>query len=244
MPGESAELAAGVAELQDLLLGTESVDGFLRELAELAARRVRPGLSCGITLQPDGRPLTVASSDGFAGQVDELQYGLDQGPCLHSARTGEEVRIDDLAVDDRWSAYAAHALAYGVRSSLSVPLTVTDRTIGAFNLYSKTTGAFSQAETRDAQRFAQTASGALAIAVRLADQAALTEQLRAALASRSVIDQAIGIIMGQQRCAAEQAFGILRSASQNRNIKLREVAAQMITTVSGARPEPTPFTPS
>ena len=71
---------SSIAELQVLLLGTESVDGFLREVAGLAAGTLGNGLSCGITLQPNGRPLTVASSDGLASQVDELQYGLDEGP--------------------------------------------------------------------------------------------------------------------------------------------------------------------
>jgi GAF domain-containing protein len=244
MTAHSVDLAAGFAELQEVVLGTESVEGFLRELTDLAARQVRQGLSCGITLQPDGRPLTVASSDAFAGQVDELQYGTDEGPCLHTARTGEEVHIEDLATDGRWRTYAAHALAHGVGSSLSLPLAVPGRTIGAFNLYSRTSRAFDTDEAQRARRFAQTASGALAIAMRLADQAALTQQLREALASRSTIDQALGIIMAQQRCAVGQAFAILRSASQNRNIKLRDLAAQIITTVGGQPPEPTPFSRS
>ena len=69
----------------------------------------------------------------------------------------------------------------------------------------------------------------------------LTNQLRAALASRSVIDQAIGIIVAQERCPAAQAFAILRTASQKRNVKLREIARDIVTSVSGAPPEPAPF---
>jgi ANTAR domain len=69
----------------------------------------------------------------------------------------------------------------------------------------------------------------------------LTTQLRAALASRSVIDQAIGIIMAEQRCTAQQAFEILRIASQNRNAKLRHVAADVITNLTGRPPQPPPF---
>lgn len=122
MAEESADVAGSIAELQALLLGTESIDGFLRELAVLAARTLGESLSCGITLQPNGRPLTVASSDQFASQVDELQYGLDQGPCLSAVRTGQVVRIDDLSADTRWRRYAVRALAHGVRSSLSFPL--------------------------------------------------------------------------------------------------------------------------
>ncbi|HEX5288842.1 MAG TPA: ANTAR domain-containing protein [Streptosporangiaceae bacterium] len=77
--------------------------------------------------------------------------------------------------------------------------------------------------------------------MRQAEQADLTEQLRAALASRAVIDQALGVIMGQERCTSARAFEILRSASQNRNIKLREVAASIVTSVSGAPPRQGPF---
>jgi hypothetical protein len=72
MTEESPDLGVSINELQAVLLGTESIDGFLRELAVLAARTLGEGLSCGITLQPNGRPLTVASSDANAAQVDEL----------------------------------------------------------------------------------------------------------------------------------------------------------------------------
>ncbi len=71
----------------------------------------------------------------------------------------------------------------------------------------------------------------------------LTGQLRASLASRAVIDQAIGVIMAQQRCTATDAFDVLRSASQNRNIKLRQVAEQIITGLTGHPPQPPPFNP-
>ncbi|MFY9774201.1 MAG: ANTAR domain-containing protein [Trebonia sp.] len=64
----------------------------------------------------------------------------------------------------------------------------------------------------------------------------LTDQLRASLASRSVIDQALGVIMTQQRCTATEAFDILRSASQNRNVKVREIADQIIASIAGQPP--------
>ena len=184
--------------MQALLLGAETIQEFLAELAALAVLTAGDGLSCGITMQTNGRPLTVASTDVLAAQVDEVQYGLDQGPCLHALRTGTLVSIEDLASDQRWAAYAATALQHGVRSSLSLPLSSGSTTIGAFNLYSQVTGSFGQTATRRAERFAYNASGALSIAVRLADHVALTDQLRASLASRAVIDQAIGVLMGQR----------------------------------------------
>ena len=238
-----ADAGVSIAELQALLLGTESVDGFLREVAGLAAGTLGNGLSCGITLQPNGRPLTVASSDGLASQVDELQYGLDEGPCLASLRTGQVVRIDDLAAEQRWPRYAGRALGYGVVSSLSYPTQVQGRPVGALNLYSRDPGFFGELQTRQAERFAQDASTAAGLAARMAQQAVLTDQLRASLASRSVIDRALGVIMGEQRCSAEFAFEILRGASQNRNIKLRQVAEEIIIRVTGQPSQPPPFDP-
>lgn len=76
---ERGDVAASIVEMQDLLLGTETIQEFLAELAGLAILSVGEGLSCGITLQPNGRPLTVASTDALAAQVDEVQYGLDRG---------------------------------------------------------------------------------------------------------------------------------------------------------------------
>ncbi len=238
-----ADAGVSIAELQVLLLGTESVDGFLREVAGLAAGTLGNGLSCGITLQPNGRPLTVASSDGLASQVDELQYGLDEGPCLASLRTGQVVRIDDLAAEQRWPRYAGRALGYGVVSSLSYPTQVQGRPVGALNLYSRDPGFFGELQTRQAERFAQDASTAAGLAARMAQQAVLTDQLRASLASRPVIDRALGVIMGEQRCSAEFAFEILRRASQNRNIKLRQVAEEIIIRVTGQPSQPPPFDP-
>jgi AmiR/NasT family two-component response regulator len=75
----------------------------------------------------------------------------------------------------------------------------------------------------------------------MARDAALTDQLRDALASRSVIDQALGILMDQQRCDADQAFELLRNASQHRNRILRDAAADIVRAVSGREPHPGPF---
>jgi GAF domain-containing protein len=235
------DLAVSAAELQALLLSTAGIEEFLQKVADLAASRVTAGLSCGITLRPGGRPLTVASSDELAATVDEVQYGIDKGPCLHAMRTGEVVHVPDTAGEPRWAGFEVRAAAHGVRSSLSIPLIADDKQLGALNLYAPVADAFGPAELRRAEGFASTASGALALAVRQAEQADLTAQLRAALASRAVIDQALGIIMAQERCTPGRAFEILRAASQNRNVKLRDVADSIVTSISGEPPRPPAF---
>jgi GAF domain-containing protein len=233
---DPATSAAATAELQQLLLATDNIDEFLQQLAHLATAALPGELSCGVTMRRDHRPITVASSDLRASQVDEIQYHYDNGPCLASLDTGEVVLIDDLATDDRWNDYQMPALAHGIRASLSLPLHAEQKVIGALNLYATRAGAFGPREQATAARFADEASRALTLAVRLAERSEMSENLQHALASRAVIDQALGIIMGQNRCTADEAFDILRTTSQNRNVKLRDIAAAMVAAVSGHTP--------
>jgi GAF domain-containing protein len=232
--------AAAIAELQQLLLAGDDVSDFLQQLARLATGMLPGQASCGITIRRDRRPVTVASSDHRASQVDEIQYGHDSGPCLTSLDTGEVIVIDDLATDDRWAEYQMPALSHGVRSSLSLPLDADGTVVGALNFYGTVPRTFGPEEQLAGRRFAEEASRALTLALRLADQTEMSENLRSTLASRAVIDQAIGIIMGQNRCTADEGFELLRTASQNRNMKLRDIAADIVTSVSGRPPASAP----
>jgi len=241
---EAPPMAGGVGEgfrgdfrdLQDILLSTESVEEFLHQMAVLAASLVGEGMSCGMTMRPSGAPVTVACSDEVAGLVDEVQYTLDDGPCLHAMRTGQVTRIEDTAEKERWPEFEAQAAARGIRSCLALPL----NTDGALNMYSRAAFAFGPAETRRAEEFARNAAGALTLAVRLASHAELIDQLRSSMASRTVIDQALGIIMARERCGQARAFAILRTASPNSNVKLRDIASAIVTSISGEPPVPPP----
>jgi GAF domain-containing protein len=229
-------VASAASELQQLLLSTEDIGRFLDELAVLTVT-VSPGdVFCGVTLRRDRGATTVASSDIRAGQVDEVQYGHRRGPCLHALDTGEVVVVDDLVDDTRWDGYRVPALGYGVRSSVSLPLCADGRLIGALNIYATRPWAFGPTEQLAAARFAEEASRALALAVRMAERMEMSENLQNALASRAVIDQALGVVMGQNRCTADAAFDVLRTISQNSNVKLHHVAAEIVATVSGRSP--------
>jgi GAF domain-containing protein len=224
--------------LVTLLVDSPQLDGFLDQVVRLAAEAVTPAAAGGITFDRDGSPVTVATSSALAAQVDELQYGADEGPCLDALRTGVVVQVDDLATESRWPGYAPFARTHGVVSSLSLPLRVGDRTVGALNLYADEPAAFAGAPRRHAEAFAHQCGAALTVALRQSDQAVLRRQLTEAMAARSVIDQALGILMAQQHCSAKRAFDLLRQASQHRNRKMRELAAEIVTKVSGSAPEP------
>lgn len=240
-PSVTPDLATALGELANLMMATPTVSGLLDELCFLAAGVLAPPASCGITMRQDHLPLTVASSDPLAAHMDEVQYGEDQGPCLQTLRTGQVTVVEDLAHEDRWGSYVAHALGYGARSSLSLPLVVNGHSRGAMNIYARLPRAFGAEERQHAEIFATQASAALTVVTRQAQQTQLTDQLREALAARAVIDQALGIVMAQQHCDHDAAFTILRSSSQHQNRKLRDVAAEIVEAITGRPPGTTRF---
>jgi hypothetical protein len=111
---------------------------------------------------------------------------------------------------------------------LCVPLVVKDEAVGVLNLYSKTAGGFSDDDREMAALFSEQAAVACANAAVYWQRVSLTEQLREALESRDVIGQAKGILMVRRGCNADAAFELLRLRSQRRNVKLREVAAEVV----------------
>ncbi|MFI8192376.1 GAF and ANTAR domain-containing protein [Streptomyces sp. NPDC085946] len=223
----------------DWLLDTDSLQEFLEHLVE-DALAVCDADGCGVTVQRRRRPLTVVSTGTMAGKLDEKQYGLGDGPCLQALRTGEVVHVRDVLREERWNSYPAYAAAHGVRSSLSLPIPVGTRTAGALNFYATTPDAFTDRDRLRLGEFAAQAGGGFALALRLADVEDFARDLQAAMLSRSVIDQAIGAVMQQRRCSADDAFALLREVSQETNTKLRDVCARLLTDISGRPPTPQP----
>lgn len=208
----------------------------MQRIADLSARIVPAAATCGITLAQDGHVITVASADALARLLDEQQYELDQGPCLEALRTAKIVTSDDLARETRWNGYPPRALAHGVQSVYSSPLLVNGAPIGALNMYARSGHAFDADARAAIGQLTGLAAATITAVMRHYDEATLTDHLRSALSSRSVIDQAIGIIIGTQHCTASEAFDVLRTASQNRNIALREVAAALVARTSEGSP--------
>jgi GAF domain-containing protein len=225
--------------LQNALLNMDNMEQFLHELAVLSTRVVTDGLSCGMTFRQRGqRPITAACTDPLAAAADDVQYQTGYGPCLHALRHAEPVRIDDMARHGRWPLFARQAMSLGIRSCLAVPLIADGEPVGALTLYARRPGAFGPAEARRAELFARNASGALTLALRMATCNDLNDQLRSSIVSRAVIDQALGVIMATEHCPHDKAFALLRTVSQNSNVKLRDLAADIVTSVSGEPPRP------
>lgn len=226
-------------DMIDWLTETASVRDFLQHLVDDAVGNSGAD-GCGVTLQRRGRPLTVVSTGGVADKLDEKQYGQDDGPCLQALRTGLVVHVSDTLDEDRWGSYPSFAADLGIRSSLSLPVPVGTHTAGALNFYAAQPDAFTESDRSTLASCAAQAGGAIALAQRLADTEDFTRELQSALASRRVIDQAIGSVMAQHQCTEEEAFDLLRRLSQETNLKLRDVCTRLLTDLAGRPPAPRP----
>jgi serine phosphatase RsbU (regulator of sigma subunit) len=135
-------MSAYLAELAGLSSSPERVDQVLHRITVLATRILAPAASCSVTIESDDEPATVASANDLATQLDELQYANGEGPCLQALRGGEVIQVDAMAEDTRWGAYPQLAFDHGVLSSLSLPLNLDGKSLGALNLYASVTGGF------------------------------------------------------------------------------------------------------
>ncbi len=115
-----------------------------------------------------------------------------------------------------------------MHSVLSLPLLLPDQVVGAINVYARTKDVFDDHAAELGELFAPPAAVAVHNAQVLAQTVALTLQLQNAIASRPVIDQAIGLIRGRTGVTADEAFERLRTMSQSGNTKLIDVAQRMV----------------
>ncbi|MFD6171882.1 ANTAR domain-containing protein [Streptomyces coeruleorubidus] len=218
--------------LDQAMVRSSGLDTLLRDLTDRAVQEVPGAAACSITVSRGGRLLTLAGSDGLPSGLDQRQYENGSGPCVDAAETGAEQYAPDLAAESRWPAYTPYALSAGVHCVLAVPIAVEGETGAAINLYGVRAGTLDQ--SRDAARaFAARAGDAINVALRIERRRQSAADVRTALLSRSVIDQAIGILMAQERIDARAALERLRRASQHRNVKLRDLCGQLVARVSG-----------
>lgn len=234
---DSPVLSPAVTEqLRNLVVDSSDVNEFLHELCDIAARTISRSMElpvvCAVTLSRRRRTTTAAWSDPEARIMDEIQQNYGAGPCLHAMNTGTTVLIPDTRTDPRWPEYGVAIAHLGQLSVLAVPLTLDEDAKAALNIFAPAVNAFDSDALESAELFAANAQTALRLAVRVATGQQLAADLRAAMESRTAIDLAAGIIMGQNRCSQEDAMGILVKASSSRNQKLRTVAEHLVASVS------------
>ncbi|RLP93553.1 ANTAR domain-containing protein [Micromonospora sp. BL4] len=227
MPQTPLDLTQALIELGTIRYGEASLNAVLVRITEIAKQTVPGSEDVSVTLIQGSRSYTAAYTGDLALRLDELQYEQGRGPCLDAASSGTVIMVEDMATERRWPTWAASARATGAASSLSVALPIQEAVVGALNIYGRAPRAFTEV-VQLAQTFAGHAAVAVANAQRYDSAAALAEQMRNAMRSRAVIEQAKGIIMERRRCSADEAFAVLAKISQDSNQKLRDVAETLV----------------
>lgn len=214
------------------------VADFLDDLARLAHGRLGEVAGVAVTMATAGGPYTVGASSSVVREVDLLQYAIGRGPCLDALSGVGGQYVPDLADDPRWGEYGPRAAGLGIRSCVSLPVLHDDVVIAVAKVYSGRVDGLDEDQRRIADEFAAECAGGLGLARALSRAADELDDRTRAMDSRRGIDLAIGMIMGRAGCDADRAFTLLREISQRRNVKLREVAAELVAGV-----EPAPFQP-
>jgi len=226
------DLAVAMAEAALALKEPETVEDALARLVVVAQGAIPGAEQCGISVADRKSVTTIASTDGMVDRLDQLQYRLDEGPCLDAIRHHTSVVVDDMRTETRWPRFAPPAAEAGCISQMGIEIFRESGRVGGLNLYSTQPSAFDE----------QTRHAATLLAIHTSvvmGKVIAVDDLHHALRTRQLIGQAVGIVMYRYAVDERAAFAYLTRTSQNSNVKLHDVAAHLVAaTASGTYRDP------
>jgi GAF domain-containing protein len=227
---DEADLYAGLNKVAGIVAGAHGVIDLLREVAAQAIPGVDgAGVALIDTRQGTPSVQTWAATELLVHDIDGVQYNeLNEGPCITCMQSRRPTVSGSLGSDSRWPHFGGRVARMRVHSALALPLIVGDQVIGSINAYAKSRDAFGDHAVRLGSQFASTAAVAVYNAQLLANAHERALRLQRALDSRSVIDQAVGIIRSRSGGTPDEAFERLANISQSENIKVHAVAERLV----------------
>jgi GAF domain-containing protein len=225
---EDQDLSESLAALARLGSGQMGLEDVLTRVATYAVRAIPGADGAGLTLLEEDRADTIVATAPFVTEIDDIQYGLRQGPCISAAAEARTVMSGSLGADQRWPRFGGRVARLGVHSVLSLPLVTPDGVLGAMNVYAHDKNAFDDRAAELGEIFAEPAAIAVQNAQVLAQTRRLAQRLHSALETRGVVDRAVGILLSRSGGTAEEALERLRTLSQHEHHKLPLVARQII----------------
>lgn len=222
------ELQSSLVGMSQLVTGALPLEELLTRVAGFAVRAIPGADGAGVTLMEEGRGNTIVASAPFVTQVDAIQYGLGEGPCISAAAEGRSFTSGFLGGDAQWPLFGPQVERLGVHSVVSLPLWLPDVVVGAINVYAHDRNVFDAYAVELGESFAAPAAVAVHNAQVLAQARRLIGQLETALTNRATIDQAIGIVISRSGGTPEEAIDTLRRISQKEQRKLSSVAHRIV----------------
>jgi hypothetical protein len=230
-PASTEKLGTSMLELAALTSrqGQTGLEDSLRHIATVAVEAIPGAEGVGVTLHEErGRADTMVSSTQFVHDVDAIQYGMGEGPCITAAATARTVTSASLGDDPQWPRFGPAVQRHGVNSVLSLPLQHDGRVLGAMNVYAHPRNAFNAEAITAGEAFAIPAAISVQNAQVLARGIRTAQELRRALTERSAIDRAVGVLIDRDGSSERQALDVIRSISTTRAITLPEAAWSVI----------------
>jgi GAF domain-containing protein len=222
--GEHEELAF----LSDLVFSEETLESILHSLVALTTTEVVGADGATISLIDGDTFRTSVSTSEVHRAVDVIQYEVKEGPCLSAMTDGSVVLADFEDLHSRWPRFVPKAVAKGVYHSISAPLATHGHMLGSLNVYSNSKqNSFDVESAHLIEMLAGWVASMLRNFELYSKRGDLVQQLYAAMESRSSIDIAKGVLMERHQMNSEEAFAFLRAESQERNIKIREIAQEL-----------------
>lgn len=220
-PDEAVRVAEVFGQVARTLAAHHDLETTLDRIVHLAVESLEACEYAGISLVDRGTITSPAATSDLPRTVDRIQSESGEGPCVDAIKEHEVFTTGDLKDEERWPSFSARAYGEtGVRSIVALRLFVEEHTMGALNLYSTSRDAFDDTDVALGSVFAVHAAVAMSSARR---EGSLEQKAE----SRDVIGQAKGILMARSGLTDDEAFALLRAASQRMNVKLRDVAQQV-----------------
>jgi GAF domain-containing protein len=230
-------LARALVDLTALPLHRVETRDALNATARICKEGLGEGFVVSLNAGPPSEPDLVASSGQMAQQVDGAQMVAGEGPCQSAWESSEQVVSADVHSDDRWPRLRRQLEQVSVKSAVAAPVRVGAEMAGALNVYSL------EHDVTDPEFLAFVEMLAAAVASVLneigakADLQALADQLQTALRSRATIEQAKGMVMTTMGCGPDAGFDYLSKISKDTNVKVRDVAAEMVARAYSDAPD-------
>lgn len=228
MAPERSSVQRQLVAIGSRFVGDVTVVEALRTICTAAVEVTPSAEQAGVATTVDSRLGTIVVADPDVQSIEEEQYRTGDGPGAEALREGRSAVISSMTGDGPHGAFREATAALGFRSALAIPLNAGPQLVGALTLYAREAHAFTLSTAAQLDELAVHAAFTLRNNQAYRDARALSENLEQAMASRAVIEQAKGIIMATNGCTPDEAFGQLRQQSQHENVKVREIASEIV----------------
>lgn len=217
---ERLDVATALAEAARSMNSAHTLEEILDRIVHSALASLAGIDHIGISFNSrGGRIETMAATDQFVWELDEIQYEFHEGPCIHAIENEPVVIVENARLEPRWAKFMPRAVERGLRSQLAVKLFSDEKTHGGLNMYSTSSDTIDPETVHTAELFAIHAALALG-------HARVRDERRVGIAG--VIGMACGLVMAKHQIDRDRAFQFLARVSQTSNIKLRDVAQEVV----------------